>query len=159
MKEPEGHYECDPADVIPDDRTLVPYCASDGEVWPCKTWQKWTASKDYRIAQLEAGLKREQQRTSDFEERLSKLEHTVSEDNNILRNGVFKAIADISEHGRAGSLGLEWAMDAQDFTMRGSSHMHRVAGPAQLHVLYIAVDGSVWANGVMTEKHVKHDHG
>lgn len=156
MKEPTEHT---PADDEYEREGDTLECIECDQPWPCKTWRKWTASKDYRIAQLEAGLKREQQRTSGFEERLSKLERTVSEDNNILRNGVFKAIADISEHGQAGSLGLEWTRDAQDFTMQGNNHTFRVAGPSQLHVLYIAVDGSVWANGAMTERHVKHDHG
>lgn len=153
MKEPTEHQAIE-SDYGPDD----PVCAEDGDNWPCATWQKWTASKDYRIAQLEEGLKREQRRTSSLEDRVREMAKTVREDTNILRNGIFKAIADLGTHGRIGSLGLEWLSDSQDFTMMGSGHRVRVATPAELSVIYIDVDGRVWTNGIVTEQRIEHGH-
>lgn len=148
MKEPTEH---EPNGVPYEDYEI---CEADGKRWPCDTWQKWTASKDYRIAQLEEGLKREQQRTSGLEAQVREMAKTVRDDSNILRNGIFHAMTDLGTHERIGSLGLEWTVDDQDFTMMGGSHRVRVAGSSELSVIYVAVDGRVWTNGVVTEHRI-----
>lgn len=147
MKEPTKHLEIE-SDYGSDD----PVCAEDGDNWPCKTWRKWTASKDYRIARLEAAVKALQVDSNNDASRIEALERTVREDSNILRNGIFRAVKDMGAHGRVGNLGLEWIQDAQDFTALGDGHAVRVATGSDLSVVYDDVEGRTWTNGKVTEQ-------
>ncbi|MCX4912856.1 hypothetical protein [Streptomyces sp. NBC_00687] len=145
MKEPEGH-EASANDYEPS------CCVEDGSPWPCKTWRKWTASKDYRIKELEAGLKAARENAARIDARLRAVENTVREDSNILRNGIFRAMADLGKEGRMGNLALNWSREAEDFTTLGQSHRVRVAGPVDLIVKYVDIDGRTWTDGVVTDQ-------
>lgn len=122
-------------------------CYECGTEWPCKTWRRWIKSKDYRIAELEAAVKRLANREGDQERQLHRLEQTVREDSNILRNGIFRAVSDVGRHNRMGYLTLDWTQDTEDFTLAGSSHITRVAGRSELTVTYEDVSGRTWVNG------------
>ncbi len=147
MKEPTEHHVYD--DGHDDD---AGECTADGQEWPCKTWRRWTKSKDYRIAELEATVKRLSERTTAQAGTLIDLQKTVRDDSNILRNGVFRAMQDVGRHGRMGNLTLDWQRDVQDFTMAGSSHIARIAGSSELTVIYEDLGGRTWTNGEITEQ-------
>ncbi|MFF0183507.1 hypothetical protein [Streptomyces sp. NPDC005244] len=128
------------------------HCVEDGKPWPCKTWRRWTKSKDYRIAELEAGLKAAREHTSRLDSRLREAEKTVREDSNILRNGIFRGMTDLGKHGRMGNLTLNWSREAEDFTMATDRHRVRLAGPVELAVMYEDLDGRTWTNGAVTDQ-------
>lgn len=147
MKEPIEHQAIE-SDYGPDD----PVCAEDGDNWPCKTWRRWTASKDYRIAELEEGLKREQRRTSSLADQVRETAKTVREDSNILRNGIFHAMRDLGRRGAMGNLTLDWSRDSEDFDVFTLGRRVRVAGPTELTVTYEDLDGRTWTNGAVTDQ-------
>lgn len=147
MREPTEHHVYD--DEYQDD---TGECIECDQPWPCKTWRKWTASKDYRIAQLEATVKRLSGQAARDGDKLHELESTVRDDSNILRNGIFRAISDIGRHNRMGNLSLDWTRDVEDFTLDGSPWIHRVAGRSELTVTYEDLDGGTWKNGELTDR-------
>ncbi|MFJ4828444.1 hypothetical protein ACIP79_00660 [Streptomyces sp. NPDC088747] len=144
--------ECTSIDGVDHKGHAIETCYKCGTDWPCKTWRRWTKSKDYRIAELEAAVKRLADQTTRDGEKLRELERAVRDDSNILRNGVFRAMTDLGKSGRMGNLDLSWAQDIQDFTMMGTSHITRVAGRSELTVTYEDVSGYTWTNGVVTER-------
>ncbi|MFF5973654.1 hypothetical protein ACFY7C_19215 [Streptomyces sp. NPDC012769] len=87
MKEPTEHR--------PGDGEYPEYCEHDQEPWPCAKWQKWTASKDYRIQELELKvsvhgntIRAHTARHRETEEKLRRLEL-------LIRGGVLRALADV----------------------------------------------------------------
>lgn len=148
MKEPEGH-EASANDYEPS------CCVEDGQPWPCKTWRKWTASKDCRITELEATVKRLADRAGSQERQLHRLEQTVREDSNILRNGVFRAMADLGRHERMGNLTLNWSRDPVDVTPAGAAWRELAPGTVDLTVKYEDVDGRTWTNGAITDQDLR----
>ncbi|QES45213.1 hypothetical protein DEJ49_33275 [Streptomyces venezuelae] len=142
MKEPKQHIVIE-SDFGPDD----PICGECGDNWPCRTWRRWTTSKDYRIAELEAAVKRLTDRAGDQERQLHRLEQVVREDSNILRNGIFRAVSDLGRHGRMGDLTLDRTRDDIDITPPGAMWRERTAGPVELTVTYEGLDGRTWVNG------------
>lgn len=144
MKEPSKHRPAEYSD--PEWGDEYQYCQADREPWPCRKWQRWTASKEYRLKELEdkhellvSSYRSTETELRETREKLRRLELLV-------RGGVLLALRDAGHSG----ITEEVTRDVQDYTMAGSSWVHRVAGLEDYTVTYTGRN-TKYVNGELTE--------
>ncbi|MFD8117038.1 hypothetical protein [Streptomyces microflavus] len=141
MKEPKKH--------IPDDEYDV--CTGCGGQWPCPKWQKWTASKDYRLRELERLHNEEVKRVSELSTSLHSLRQTVRENDMILRGGMIPMLMDFANKGKVGTLTVSKTHDFDDITTFDDRGRVRTVQNREMHVTYDGVD-TLWEDGRVTER-------
>lgn len=141
MKEPEGHGE-----YAAGYDGLLGRCAKDGKKWPCPTWRKWTASKDYRIKELETKVERLGLDAAGNRKELASLREAHRRLELLVRGGVLLALRD------AGRCGISETVvrDIQEYTLAGSSEVARVAGTEDYTVTFTGKH-SRYVNGRLEE--------
>lgn len=120
-------------------------CGLHLETWPCDTWLKWTASKDYKIQELERERKEQAKQLADLrkcassaQDRLHKLETTVQ--------GIWPALVDLLEGRSGGHVSIEHHHDHVDVTPFGGPPM-RYQGLVTYNVNYKSPTGTTYQNG------------
>lgn len=117
--------------------------------WPCDRWQKWTASKDYRIQELERERQDHAKQIADLrkvassaQDRLHKLETTMQ--------GIWPALHDLLEGRSGGKVSVSTHTEYQDVTPFGGPPL-RVAGLREYHVNYESPTGTTYSDGHAVE--------
>lgn len=149
MKRPDSdvHYATEDHDWIDGDA-----CAYCFEVWPCTVWRKWTASKDYKILQLQSENMRFRDGMDRLFRELDAVKDTVHRLDLLVFGGLFPQMGDIAKDGRGGNLSVSETVDETDVTPAGWGMTVTVPGRREFVVEYEANDGSVWRNKDIIER-------
>jgi hypothetical protein len=145
MKQPKCGYDSD---------EFENECYECDEPWPCKKWRRWTASKDYRIAELEATLERALVRIAATESRLNQLEDKAYHVETWVK-GVTPAFGDLLAGKAGGSISISSDTEYQDFSSAAHASTFRLTRGRLYSVTYNSPDGSVYKNGRCIERTIR----
>lgn len=146
MKAPTGHEE--DTDEWGDPLGLCVTCVQS---WPCKTWQRWTNSKDYRIALLQQEVKALRKMAIDGQRRLGRVERTKDIHHKVLFLGLLPAV------NSAGASTVEVTFEQEAVEVSSvAGRTTRVPGMEDVNVIrrtaYPSGTRHTFENGRMTEE-------
>lgn len=118
--------------------------------WPCPRWQQWTATKEYRIRELEAKVRQLEKDRYNQGKVLTDHRKDIYELKTSLA-GIWPALVDLLDGVSGGHLSVRVHHDDQEIgTFDGG--IHRIVGMTERVVGYTSPGGFTYENGKCTER-------